>query len=411
MSPRVRTGVASILLAAAMAPIAWSQTAAIDDVEALLMEGKLADAEAQLRAELRADASDDQSRLALGVVQTLRGVERLMQGLYRHGLDPRWQTELPFLRLPVPKNPDPEPLTNEAFRKLMAEFADDLAKVEATLAEVKSAEVKLPVRPGLYRLDFDGDGQATEKESLWRIFFRLTGSTVRLEQAGQFVIAMDKGDVHWLRGYCRLLSAMCEMQLAYDTQELHDHAAQMFFPTAKVRYAFATPPGDEEEWDWILDGIAFIHLLHLPVAEPERMKTAHGHLLAVIEQSRLSFAALGAETDDDREWIPNAQQKSIAFPRAAITPDMVEDWHAVLEELETILNGEKLVPFWRGKTGKGVNVKRVFYEPTTFDLVLWLQGSAAGPYLEEGEVTRPDFWRRIQQGFRGQFFWFAIWVN
>jgi hypothetical protein len=248
-----------------------------------------------------------------------------MQGLYRHGLDPRWATDLPFVRLPVPNNPKPEPLTNDAFRNVIAGFADDLARVETTLADVASANIKLPL-------------------------------------------------------------------------------------TAKVRYPF-NPPQVEEWRDSILDAVAFVHLLLLPVAEPERMKAAHGHLLEVIEQSRLSWAAIGAETDDDREWIPSPQQKNMAIPNAAITPDMVTGWHAVLNELEAILQGEKLVPFWRGTTANGVNLKRVFYEPTPFDLVLWIQGSAAAPYLEEGEVTPPDFWRRIQTGFRGQFFWFALWVN
>jgi hypothetical protein len=93
-----------------------------------------------------------------------------------------------------------------------------------------------------------------------------------------------------------------------------------------------------------------------------------------------------------------------------MSPEMVEGWHAVLDEWEAILQGKKLVPFWRGGS-KGVNIRRVFQEPTTFDLVLWVQGSAAVPYLEAGEVTSTIFWRDIQRGFRGQFFWFAVWVN
>ena len=82
-----------------------------------------------------------------------------------------------------------------------------------------------------------------------------------------------------------------------------------------------------------------------------------------------------------------------------------------LDELEAILQGEKLAPFWRDAGGKGVNIKRMFTEPRTFDLVLWVQGTAAGPYLEEGKVTDQAFWNRIQRGFGGQFFWFALWVN
>ena len=80
-------------------------------------------------------------------------------------------------------------------------------------------------------------------------------------------------------------------------------------------------------------------------------------------------------------------------------------------QLEAVLEGKKLVPFWRGEKKQGVNVKRVFTEPTQFDLVLWVQGGAAIPYLEEGPMTDPGFWRDLQRGFRGQLFWFAIWVN
>jgi hypothetical protein len=151
-------------------------------------------------------------------------------------------------------------------------------------------------------------------------------------------------------------------------------------------------------------------LLNLPVLEPERLKAAHGHLLAMVQQSRANFAAARAETDDDREWIPSPVQKNVAFRQGRMTPEMAAGWHEALEEWEKILKGEKLVPFWRGGE-KGVNVRRVFYEPTTFDLVLWVQGSAAAPYLEEGEVTSTEFWRDIQRGFQGQFFWFAVWVN
>jgi hypothetical protein len=43
--------------------------------------------------------------------------------------------------------------------------------------------------------------------------------------------------------------------------------------------------------------------------------------------------------------------------------------------------------------------------------VMWVQGGAALQYLEKGEQTDPDFWRRLQTEFRGQFFWFALWVN
>jgi hypothetical protein len=413
MNTQHRRWLAALLVIASTQIVARGQTPVGPAVEAMLVQGKLKDAEKQLAAQLEAAPKDDNARFALGVVQTLQGGERLMQSLYRYGLNPRWATMLPIVRLPVPLNPNPEPLTNEAFRQIVADLADDLARAEATLAAIESSDVKLPLHLGMYRLDFDGDGQATDEETLWRIFSRITGRNIDEKTAAAFVMAFDKGDVHWLRGYCRLLSAICEMQLAYDTQELHDHAAQLFFPTAKTPYPFLTSQGDRRlrEFEWILDGVALIHKLQLPLAEPARLAKARENLLAVAEQSRLSWAAILAETDDEREWIPNPSQKNPAIPNALVTQEMVDGWLAMLDELEAILEGDKLVPFWRGGETRGINMERVFLEPTEFDLVLWAQGTAAAPYLEQGEVTQPEFWSRIRRGFRGQFFWFAVWVN
>jgi hypothetical protein len=400
-----------LLTSTTLASVARGQTPVAPAIEAMLVEGNIADARRQLEAQLESNPRDENARFALGVVQTLGGVERLMQSLYRYGLDPAWQTGLPFVRLPVPLNPHPEPLTNEAFRKIVADFLAELASVERTLATIESDDVKLPLHIGLYRMDFDGDGAAAEDETLWRVFSRVTRRQVDPQTAAGFVIAIDRGDVHWLRGYCHLLSALCEMFLAYDTAEVHDYTAQLFFPAAKVRYP-ALAVRDEPWWrNSILDAIAFIHLLQLPVVEPDRMRSAREHLLAVIEQSRASWAAISAETDDDREWIPAPSQRDAAIPGALINNEMVDGWHNVLDELEAVLEGERLVPFWRGKAPVGVNVKRVFTEPTKFDLVLWVQGSAATPYLEEGVITDRGLWNRLPRTFGGQFFWFAIWVN
>ena len=137
---------------------AWSQQ---------LVDGHLSAGEKLVADRLAAAPTDDEARLALGVTQTLEAVQGLMQSLYRYGLDPVWAEQLPFVRLPVPKNPKPEALTNEAFREMLATFATDLEKAEKTLARIKSADVKLPLLIGSYRLDFDGDGTATEQEAFW----------------------------------------------------------------------------------------------------------------------------------------------------------------------------------------------------------------------------------------------------
>ena len=54
----------------------------------------------------------------------------------------------------------------------------------------------------------------------------------------------------------------------------------------------------------------------------------------------------------------------------------------------------------------------MFLEPTTFDVVLLIQGSAAIPYLEDGVMTHSGVtWQRIGGLIGGNFIGYAIWFN
>jgi hypothetical protein len=383
--------------------------------ERYLQEGRLAEGEDALIDALEADPKDDGARFGLGVVQFLGGVEHLIQSLHRFGLKPDPTAGgVPFLRLPVPPNTDPRPLGLADARGIFQQFIDDLAEAEATLAKVDDPDVKLPLHFGRVRLDFDGDGQAVEEETLWKVYAQLNRrGQVSAKEAEAFVIAFDRGDVAWLRGYCHLLMALGETILAHDGRELFDHTAHLFF--ARVESPFAFLARGRKVFDFgegvdVVDEIALVHLLRLPVAEPKRMAAALGHLEAMIARSRESWKSILAETDDDREWIPNPKQGTV-MPGGRLTKEMVKGWLDFLDEAEALLAGRTLVPFWRDAGGRGVNLHRVFTEPRTFDLVLWVQGTAAAPYLEEGPVTTPAVWQRLQRIFGGEFLGFALWIN
>ncbi len=152
-----------------------------------------------------------------------------------------------------------------------------------------------------------------------------------------------------------------------------------------------------------------IHLVRLPVVEPDRLKSALGHMETMVALSRSSWASILAETDDDHEWLPAPKQHAV-ITGVTVTAEMLEGWTTFLSEFESILAGRKLLPFWRGRN-LGINFRRIFTEPRILDLVLWVQGSAAGPYVEEGEVTSRAFWQRLNRVFNGEFIGFAIWFN
>ena len=395
-------------------------------VEKYLQGGDLAGGEKALRAHLTKKPGDSQARFSLGVLQALRGIEHLGQNLYRYGAlhdDRSFVNFIPFLRLPVPTNPNPAKITYEDFRGIFQNVVDDLAKAEATLAKVEDAGVKLPLKFGLIRLDLNGDGKAGDDELLWKLYAainrggRLTEAEVRegADAAAGFEIKFDQGDVHWLRGYCHLLSALAEMVLAYDEERLFATLGREIFPRSEpAALAPLRRKGDFE--DEILQAVTFIHLIDFPIKDEKRMPSALHHLEAVIEQSRLSWKAIQAETDDDREWIPNPKQKGV-IPGVRVTQQMIDGWHEFLGEAEQLLAGKKLVPHYflsrnRGEEMReGINLRRVFTEPRRFDLVLWVQGSGAVPYWEKGESTSPEIWNRFERLFGGEFIGFAFWFN
>jgi hypothetical protein len=385
-------------------------------IESYLVEGNLAEGERALEEALKSAPGDDNARFALGVVQFLRAVEVRMQAFYRHG----YRTDagarvVPLTNLPIPPNPDAKPLDYRQARSLLQNWLDELAKVEATLAGVKDPRVKLPLHFGLIRLDFNGDGRHDDEETLWKVYNRFNQQAgASAEGARDFLIAFDRGDVDWLRGYSHFLTALTEVLLAHDFEELFNNTGHLLFKGVKPRYAFlARGEGRQrdQELGEILDAIALIHLVRLPVVEPGRLKAALRHMDATIRLSRSSWKAILAETDDDHEWIPSPKQATVVRG-VRVTGEMMDGWNAFLNEFEAILAGRKLLPFWRGSNPRlGVNARRVLTEPRTFDLVLWVQGTAAAPFLEEGEVTSPDVWQRLNRVFQGEFIGFALWFN
>lgn len=140
------------------------------------------------------------------------------------------------------------------------------------------------------------------------------------------------------------------------------------------------------------------------------MKASLAHLESVIDHSRQSWKAIQAETDDDREWIPNSKQTGV-IPGVRVTEEMIAGWHEFLNEGEKMLSGKKLIPHWRLKAEYGINLRRVFLEPREFDVVMWAHGAAAVPYAEKGIVVRGETWNRMEQIFGGQFIGFAFWFN
>jgi hypothetical protein len=407
---------ATLMLAAAPAAQPASRVEAI--VEQHLYSGTLEAGENALRTVVADEPANAEAQLALGGVLLIRAVERFGQSMYRHGLQAPRNGATPLFTLPLAFNPNPEPLTYDAFRVILVRLVEDLDAAHAELARVGDRPVKLTVDIARIRLDLDANGAADERERLSSMVVSLAWAARRrgnwVAGGENFPVSFDTADVHWLRGYTQILAVSAEFLLGHDFRATFDATFHLFFPRAGlpfsrlVREPEPIVPGRPRlDIAEIMDFAAFIHLVRWEVAEPQRLLSLHARLTSIVALNRKTWAAVRAETDDDNEWLPGPHQKGVLD--MPVTEEMIASWLAMLDELEAVLEGRVLAPHPRFQ--RGINVKRVFTEPRAFDLVLWITGHGVLPYLEHGPIAEGRAWTQAQWVFRGQLLAYAFWFN
>lgn len=377
------------------------------------------------------DQPDNQSeKFRLGMMQFLRAIEGLGQDHYRYGFDPGTSFSIPLMRLPVPRNNDPEKLTYTEARSIVRRLLKRLSAAQQTLASIKTdgTEIRVPVDLTKLSLDLNNDKAYSDKESILYLSAAIQsgGRFAATKVPKSFPVMFDNADVSWLEGYTHVLSSLCEVALAYDWENHFNTSAILFYPNVETPFEFLKDELRESVMSFsttsVFDLVAFLHNINYECKQPKRMLAALEHMEAVVTCSRKTWALIEAETDDDREWLPSPKQTSI-MGSLKITPQIAGGWQDVTDEFEALLKGEKLAPFWRGTQGGridgaqvwnkkiGINVRKIFTEPTDFDLALWIHGSGLQPYLEEGEISSPEDWRKFNRAFGNEFWNFAFWIN
>ena len=338
-----------LLIACATAVSACAADPPPPPVEKFLHGGRFADGEAASLLALDAAPADDETRFGLGVIQFARAVENLGKALHEYGAVSQKATK-PFLRLPVPANANPSPISYKALGRVLDAFAADLGRAEATLAGVKDDNVKLRLR--LAKVTFDFAGAGKDRTTLLDLMNKLNGGRFDFQKADpDFRVHFDRGDVAWLRAYCHLLSAMVEGYRAVDEEAGFDERVRAIFPKVEA-------PAGKADPDWV-DG--------LRVVDAPRLRRMRLHLVAVCELNRETWAHIRKETDDDHEWLPHAKQTDrLGLP---LNDERIDAWLAMMAQWEGLLKGERLVPsgllhlVGNHPPGQGLNLKRLLDDP------------------------------------------------
>lgn len=359
----------------------------------------------------------DDERLGLGAVQFLRAIEIGFQTRWDYGLSDRTGM-LPLLRLPIEENPNPKPFDPAVIRSIFSLTEAQLAKSIQTLSELPEGSVaSFTVNLGSIWFDVNQNSLHDSGEDLLLMAAPVFMADTLLLGMDRIEIRFDSADAHWAAAYAHLLSGVSEFVMAYDPT---GPIARIF--DARIKLAeFGPPPpsfltGSASIPDEI-DMIAMVLDTFNQQPDAKHMERAHAHFLAMVDQNRDFWRLVALENDNDREWLPNAQQQSALG--IALPPETGDVWLSVLSDGEALLRGEKLIPYWRTMGDQndalvpkgGVDLKKIFLEPRPIDLVGWVQGRAAVPYLELGPLVSMASWDRFSNMLSGDAMLFALWLN
>ena len=353
-------------------------------------------------------ASAPEQAFLNGMTEALLGIEHVLQVRYQ-----TYSGELPIVpggQALIRYNPDAE--FDPAFvERAMLGALEHFARADAALENATGEDFAVEVDLADFWFDVDGDGARGEGEdALSQIGLLLGQRSGAMLEDTDTVVRFDTADADWLAAYVNVASASAELILSVDPtsaieavyegnqkiEALGLEAARSFF-------------GDARQ----IDSIAVVLTALDGAPDATRTRAALGHLKAMIAHNQNFWALVEEETDNDREWLPNAEQVS-AFG-VEVSEATAASWQAVLAEMSAVLEGEKLMPHWRfqgrGGASYGINIESLLNEPGDFDLVLMLHGASLAPHFEQGELANPRVWRQFTRTVPGSGNIFALWLN
>ncbi len=195
-----------------------------------------------------------------------------------------------------------------------AESALDAVDHDLATAE-RDADLAIDLCVACMELDWNGNGQVDERD---RLLFQ-----IEQDAAGQPIpegdarrkptFRFDHGDVLWARAFVAFQRAAVDLGLAYD-----------WGPAARIVADRDDAPSE----------------IRLRLIAPQRVADARERLLDGLRWSGATRDAYLAETDDEREWVPNPSQQSHPLPLPVDTA-LYQTWKDVVGDLERLVRGDE----------------------------------------------------------------------
>lgn len=352
-------------------------------------------------------------QFALGALHFLHGIEKTLQVRweYNAALD---DLDIPVMRLPVPPNPAAKPFKPDLITGLFTELLTDMDASRAALDQIPDgADVALNVNIADLWFDINMNNTRDLGEGIVEVgAVTLMGNPDLGDAEGlpPMGIRFDTADVAWLTAYTHMVSAAGELVVAFDPTEAITavmNAAQKIDELRGEPFSRSGFIGASET-RWV-DQFAMAYGALNQQPDVTRTRASHAHLLNMIAENKAFWAGVEAETDNVKEWIPNANQTAaLGFE---LPPEASTAWQVILGDVEAMLNGDLLIPYWRLGAKGGVNMQKLFMDPPVFDIVTWIQGYGLLPYLERGPVITPDAINQFEDMTGGDIMLFSFLFN
>lgn len=260
-------------------------------------------------------------------------------------------------------------LDHEKGRLVWRTFLGELEQVDRDLAVVAADPgFSLELCIACWKVDWNGNGRIDGRDNrmLELEFDGKGGSLDEDDPRRRPTYRFDVGDALWGRAMISFQRAAVELVLAYRWSEL------------------------DKLW-----GPDDAQALTIKLIDPGRVKHARELLIAALGFSSQERAAYLAETDDDREWLPNPRQKSYAMP-LEVDDGLYATWAQVISDVHRMLSSQEGVGFREvarlfadANDAEKVpdaflDLGRMFREPT--DIVIDLRRAAAPEAMLRGAL-------------------------
>jgi hypothetical protein len=207
-------------------------------------------------------------------------------------------------------------LNQKYLTSALGEAESELEAVEKDLAIVaRHSGVAVELCLACWEIDWNGNGRVDDRDRLLlQIEQDERGEEIPEEDPRRKpTFRFDDGDVAWARAFVAFNRAAVDVLLAYDFTQIGSVAAA---------------------------GGGVPDKIVIKLVRKERIDQAKQRILEGLAQSDASRRAYLAETDDDREWVPNPRQRNHPMP-LPMDAALYDTWAHVVLDAQRLVEGEE----------------------------------------------------------------------